>query len=374
MPLLAEIVAWLDREAPTHLVEEWDNTGLLLGDRQRHVDRVLTCLTLTEDVAHEAVNRGAQLVVSHHPIFFKAIKKLTADDPQGRMVLRLAAAGVAVFSAHTRFDSARSGINQGLAERLGLVEIDSLQPASAPDSFKLVVMVPRTHVEVVRQAMWNAGAGVIGEYTDCSFLMPGVGSFRGTSSSNPAIGEPGEFQTVEEYRIDMVCPAPLVDQVIAAMKKAHPYEETAFDIVPRRAPQMDVGVGRTGLLPSIDGEGQTPVRLGDFLERVKERLGIPSVQYSGRLDKPVRRVGIACGSAGELLRLARQRRCDVFLTGEARFHTALEARESSIALVLAGHYATERPAMERLASTLSEAFPGLETWPSTSERDPLQIF
>ncbi|MFN8857508.1 MAG: Nif3-like dinuclear metal center hexameric protein, partial [Planctomycetaceae bacterium] len=228
--------------------------------------------------------------------------------------------------------------------------------------------------EVVRQAMWNAGAGVIGEYTDCSFLMPGVGSFRGTSSSNPAIGEPGEFQTVEEYRIDMVCPAPLVDQVIAAMKKAHPYEETAFDIVPRRAPQIDVGVGRTGLLPSIDGEGQTLVRLGDFLERVKERLGIPSVQYSGRLDQPVRRVGIACGSAGELLRLARQRRCDVFLTGEARFHTALEARESSIALVLAGHYATERPAMERLASTLSEAFPGLETWPSTSERDPLQIF
>jgi dinuclear metal center YbgI/SA1388 family protein len=374
MPQLAEILAWLDREAPTHLVEEWDNTGLLLGDRLQSVSRVLTCLTLTEDVAREAIDRGAQLVVSHHPIFFKAVKKLTADDAQGRMVLRLAAAGVAVYSAHTRFDSARGGINKGLAERLGLVEIDSLQPASAPASFKLVVMVPRTHVEAVRQAMWKAGAGVIGEYTECSFLMPGVGSFRGTSASNPAIGEPGEFQTVEEYRIDMVCPAPLVDQVIAAMKKAHPYEETAFDIVPRRAPQIDVGVGRTGLLPPADQPGQPPLLLGDFLERVKERLEIDTVQFSGRLDQPVRRVGIACGSAGELLRLARQRRCDVFLTGEARFHTALEARDAHIALVLAGHYATERPAMEALAITLREAFPGVETWASTCERDPLQTF
>jgi hypothetical protein len=290
------------------------------------------------------------------------------------MVLRLAAAGVAVFSAHTRFDSAQGGINEGLAERLGLVEIDSLQPASAPASYKLVVMVPRTHFEQVRRAMWDAGAGVIGEYTECSFLMPGVGSFRGTSASTPAIGAPGEFQTVEEYRIDMVCPAPLVDQVIAAMKKSHPYEETAFDIVPRRAPQIDVGVGRTGLLPPADRPGQTPLFLGDFLERVKERLAIGTVQFSGRLDQPVRRVGIACGSAGELLRLARQRRCDVFLTGEARFHTALEARDAGIALVLAGHYATERPAMEALAATLRQAFPGLETWASSCERDPLQTF
>lgn len=374
MPQLSEILAWFDREAPAHLVEEWDNTGLLLGDRRSPVDRVLTCLTLTEDVADEAIDRGAQLVVSHHPIFFKPIKKLTADDAQGRMVLRLAAAGVAVFSAHTRFDSARAGINQQLAERLGLVEIDSLQPASAPASYKLVVMVPRTHVEAVRQAMWNAGAGVIGEYTECSFLMPGVGSFRGTSSSSPAIGEPGEFQTVEEYRIDMVCPAPLVDQVIAAMKKAHPYEETAFDIVPRRAPQVDVGVGRTGLLPPADHPGLPALLLGDFLGRVKERLGIDALQFSGPLDQPVRRVGIACGSAGELLRLARQRRCDVFLTGEGRFHTALEARDAGIALVLAGHYATERPAMEALATTLGEVFPGLATWASTSERDPLQTF
>jgi putative NIF3 family GTP cyclohydrolase 1 type 2 len=128
------------------------------------------------------------------------------------------------------------------------------------------------------------------------------------------------------------------------------------------------------LLPPADRPGQTPLFLGDFLERVKERLAIGTVQFSGRLDQPVRRVGIACGSAGELLRLARQRRCDVFLTGEARFHTALEARDAGIALVLAGHYATERPAMEALAATLRQAFPGLETWASSCERDPLQTF
>ncbi len=372
MPRISDIVAFFDRFAPQNLAEDWDNTGLLLGDRDAVVERVVTCLTLTSDVAREAIERKAELVVTHHPIFFKPVKRLTTDDPQGRMVLKLAASGVAVYSAHTRFDSSRAGINQKLAEGLGLVEIDSLEPASAPPSYKLVVMVPRDHVAAVQRAMWDAGAGVIGEYRECSFLMPGTGSFRGSSTSHPAIGAPEEFRTVEEYRVDMVCPAPLVDKVIAAMKKAHPYEETAFDIVPRRAPQLDVGVGRTGVLPAgAGGRETTPVTLREFLTRVKELLRIDRLQYTGALDQPIRRVGIACGSAGELLRAARNRKCDVFLTGESRFHTSVEAQESGCALVLAGHYATERPAMERLATDLTRAFPGLEAWGSEAERDPV---
>jgi hypothetical protein len=222
--------------------------------------------------------------------------------------------------------------------------------------------------------MWDAGAGVIGEYSECSFVMPGTGSFRGSGSSLPAIGEPGEFETVEESRVDMVCPAPLVDKVIAAMKKAHPYEETAFDIVPRRAPQLDVGVGRTGVLPVDSAAGAArPVTLGDLLGRVKQLLKIERLQFTGDLDQPVRRVGVACGSAGELLRLAMARGCDAFLTGEARFHTSLEAREAGCALVLAGHYATERPAMEALARRLAQAFPGVEVWASQVEIDPVQF-
>lgn len=373
MPRISELIAYFDKSAPPQLAEDWDNTGLLLGDRTASVERAVTCLSLSPDVAREAIDQQAGLIVSHHPIFFKPVKRLTADDPQGRMLLDLAAARVAVYSAHTRFDSARDGINQWLAEGLGLKQIESLDPASAPPSYKLVVMVPRDHVAAVQRAMWDAGAGVIGEYQECSFVMPGTGSFRGTSASRPAIGTPGEFKTVDEYRVDMVCPAPLVDKVIAAMKRAHPYEETAFDIVPRRAPQIDVGVARMGLLgcDAAPGRGRAET-LGDLMSRVKQLLKIDRVQFTGELSQPISRVGVACGSAGELLKLAMSRGCDAFVTGEARFHTSLEAREAGCALVLAGHYATERPAMESLAARLSEEFPGLDCWPSRVEADPVR--
>jgi len=373
MPTVREIVQFFDQHSPGHLAEEWDNTGLLLGLPERPVRKLLTCLTLSPDVGREAREQCVDLVVTHHPIFFKPVKRLTGDDLQHRMILELAEAGVAVFSAHTRFDSAREGINQHLAESLRLGDIAALEPASAPASFKLVVMVPRTHVEQVQRAMWAAGAGVIGHYTECSFLMPGTGSFRGGRESRPAIGAAGQLETVEEYRIDMVCPAPLVDQVIAAMKKAHPYEETAYDIVPRRSPQLEIGVGRFGTVPEVPGEGgPRPPTLGEFLDEVKRVLGLGHVQYAGHLDRPIRRAGVACGAAGELWRVALKRRCDVLLTGEARFHTCLEARDSTCALALAGHYATERPAMESLARLLGERFPAVEAWASRVEIDALQ--
>ncbi|MFM7162188.1 MAG: Nif3-like dinuclear metal center hexameric protein [Planctomycetaceae bacterium] len=373
MPTVRDIVQFFDQHSPTHLAEEWDNTGLLLGLPERPVRKLLTCLTLSPDVAAEARDQGVDLVVTHHPIFFKPVKRLTGDDLQQRMILELAQAGVAVFSAHTRFDSAREGINQHLAETLGLRDIAALEPASAPASYKLVVMVPRDHVEQVRRAMWDAGAGVIGQYTECSFVMPGTGSFRGGQESHPAIGEAGKYQTVEEYRIDMVCPAPLVDQVITAMKRAHPYEETAYDIVPRRSPQLEIGVGRFGVVPEIQKAGETrPPTLAEFLDHIKQVLNLGHVQYAGRLDRPVRRAGVACGAGGEFWRVALKRRCDVLLTGEARFHTCLEARDSHCALALVGHYATERPAMETLAQLLTQRFPTVQAWPSRVETDALQ--
>ncbi|WP_437193609.1 Nif3-like dinuclear metal center hexameric protein [Planctomicrobium sp. SH527] len=259
---ICSVLDYLATFAPASLAEDWDNVGLLLGERDQSVERVLTCLTLTPDVAEEAIAQQAQLIISHHPILFKPVQKLTSETSEGRMLLRLIRHGVAVFSPHTAFDSAKSGINQQLAESLGLVDIQPLRPQSAPE-------------------------------------LAGLGS------------------------------------------------------------------GRWGRLAN-------PVALGEFLSNVKLLLGISALPYVGDLQRPISSVGVACGAAGEFLSDAKRAGCDLFLTGETRFHTCLEARDQGIALVMVGHYASERPGVERLAETLQQQFPSLLVWASRVERDPVE--
>lgn len=268
-----EVLAFLREFAPPFLSESWDNTGLLIGSELRDVSRIVTCLTLTPDVAAEAVERQAQLVVTHHPVLFRAVQQITDGNPEGQMLLQLIEAGVAVYSPHTSYDSARSGINQQLAESLRLQSIQPLR----------------------------------------------VLKVEGDSASD-AIGE----ESVEA-----------------------------------------LGSGRFGDLSE-------PVSLAEFIEATKWALGIQHTQFVGDPARQVQRVGTACGAAAEFMRDAAMVGCDVLLTGEARFHACLEARTLNIGLVLPGHYATERPAMENLAEILSGQFPDLDVLASQVESDPVQ--
>ncbi len=373
MPRVADIVAFLERFAPLDLAEEWDNVGLLAGDRGRETQAVLTCLTLTPDVAREAIERRAGLVVTHHPVLFRAVQRLTADDSQGAMLLDLIAAGVAVYSPHTAYDSAADGINQQLARRLGLTDIEPLRPLPAAGRCKIVCFVPRSHLAPVQEALWSAGAGVIGEYSKCSFVLDGTGTFEGSAAARPAVGQAQQFEEVAEARLEVVCPERLVPEALRRLRAAHPYEEPACDIYPLRADAPGRGSGRTGLLPATDAGGaQLRHTLADFVGLVKAKLAVTEVPFVGDSRQPVSRVAIACGAGGEFLSAAAARKCDVLLTGEVRFHTCLEARDAGIALVLAGHYATERPAMEHLATVLAGEFAGITAWASQCERDPVQ--
>lgn len=388
MTCIADLVACLERLAPPELAEEWDNVGLLIGDRAQPVASVLTCLTLTPDVAREAIERRASLVVTHHPVLFRAVKRLTADDPQGALLLDLIAARVAVYSPHTGYDSADEGINRQLAGLLGLTDVEPLRPAPGPSQCKIVCFVPREQVEKVQEAIWSAGAGVIGEYSKCSFVLDGAGSFLGSQAASPSVGQAGRLEHVAEARLEVICPQALVPEAVRRMCAAHPYEEPAYDVVPLQASPSHRGAGCVGTLiipapgqaaavhsPPLQGRGRggRSARLGDFLALVKAQLSLSHLQFTGELDRPINRVGICCGSGGELLDAAIGKRCDVFLTGEARFHTSLEARAAGIALVLAGHYATERPAMQRLAERLAKEFPNLDVFDSQAERDPIQF-
>jgi dinuclear metal center YbgI/SA1388 family protein len=364
MPTVAAVCAHLDRFAPPALAADWDNVGLLFGDAAAEVCRLLTCLTITPAVVAEAVAEQANLIVTHHPILFRGAKRLSTATADGRLLWPLAGAGIAVYSPHTAFDNTPGGINDSLASRLGLTNVVPLRRRDGERRCKVVVFVPDADLSKVSDAMFAAGAGVIGQYEQCSFRLAGTGTFFGTEATNPTVGEKGRREDVSEWRLEVVCPEAILPGVLAAMRSAHSYEEPAFDVYPLKPLPGLGGEGRVGELPAA-------LSLGELAATVKRELSATAVQVVGDAGRPVMRVAVACGAAGEFLPDAAKAKADVFLTGEMRFHDYLSAEAQGIALVLPGHYATERPAVEELAERLAKDFPDLTVWASRREADPL---
>ncbi len=362
---LDDILQHLEEIAPLHLAEEWDNVGLLLGERARQVERIMTCLTVTPESAAEAIDEGAGLIISHHPVLFRPVQRLTDASPEGRMLLGVIRAGVAVYSPHTAYDNAPGGINDLLAERLGLSDVRPLRSTRTGAECKIIVFVPESDLGKVSDALFHAGAGRIGQYRECSFRSPGTGTFFGLDSASPTIGQKGRREEVGEWRLEVVCPADRIDSVIGAMRRAHSYEEPAFDVYPLGSKPGTGGSGRVGVIGA-------PVALEEIAGRVKKTLGAPHIQMVGNAERTVRSVAIACGAGGEFRSDAVQAKADVFVTGEMRFHEFLAAQAEGLALVLPGHYATERPGVDRLAERLQAQWPKIRVWASRHERDPVR--
>jgi len=366
MTAIADVVDFLERFAPPDLAADWDNVGLLLGDRSRPVERIMTCLTVTPESAAEAVESSANLIVTHHPILFRPVKRLTTDSTEGRMLLTLIEAGVSVYSPHTAFDNTREGINDRLAEKLGVVDIGPLRQGQPAPEFKVVVFVPDNDLGRVCDAMFAAGAGKIGRYSECSFRIAGTGTFFGSDTTNPTVGQKGRREEVHEWRLEAVCPQSHLDKVIHAIRTAHSYEEPALDVYPLSSHSSHSGEGRMGTLPQ-------PVPLAQLAQKTKEQLGAPMVQAVGDLNRSVSRVGIVCGAGGEFLSDGIRSRADVFVTGEMRFHDQLRARAEGVSSVLAGHYFTERFGVEELAVRIQANWPELQVWASRREKDPANL-
>src|SRR5262245_50276941 len=247
MHKLAAIVEDLEAFAPPALAADWDNVGLLLGERSAEVGRVLTCLTVTPEVADEAVGWGAQRIVTHHPILFRAAKRLTGDTAEGRTLLALARGGVAVYSPHTAFDNTAGGINDALARRLELTQTAPLVRQDGPGQCKIVVFVPDADLGKVQGALFEAGAGLIGQYSQCSFRLAGTGTFFGSEAANPTVGQKGRREEAAEWRLELVCPEARVGEAVRRMRQAHSYEEPAYDVYLLR-PSPAGGLGRVGTL------------------------------------------------------------------------------------------------------------------------------
>jgi dinuclear metal center YbgI/SA1388 family protein len=364
MQTVAKIIGFLDDFAPTELAASWDNVGLLLGDRNTKVKRAVTCLTLTSAVASEAVEEKAQLIITHHPILFRAVKRLTADNSEGRMLLSLARHGIAVYSPHTAFDNTPGGINDSIALKMGLLEAGPLRKREAGRQVKLVVFVPDKDLTAVSEALFTAGAGQIGQYRECSFRLAGTGTFHGSETSHPTVGQKGRREEVSEWRLEVVCPEAAVERVLSALRKAHSYEEPAFDVYPLRPAWSPLGEGRVGKLPR-------PTALVEVAQALKSALAVEMLPIVGDEQQKIQKVAIACGAGGEMLSDVFRSRADLFVTGELRFHDYLAAQAHDVALCLPGHYATERFGVEELAVRLQDKFKDVVVWPSRRERDPI---
>jgi dinuclear metal center YbgI/SA1388 family protein len=366
-PSLQDLVDLVHGWYPPGTADSWDRVGLVHGDLDQPVRRVLLAVDPAPVVAAEAAAWDADLLITHHPLYLKGVHGFTSQTPKGRTSLTLAGAGCALLAAHTNADQAEGGVSESMAHALGLTGVRPLQPAPGPSIDKLGVMVPVGDAERVRQALAEAGAGRIGDYDQASFTTAGEGRFRPLPGAHPAIGSVGALEVVEEVRIEVALPRRLRARVVAALVAAHPYEEPAYDVVELADPGLaTTGTGRIG-----DVE---PTTLRGLAERVARALPRTAhgVRVGGDPDRPVRRVAL-CGGAGDfLLDSLRGSDADVFVTSDLRHHPATEFLEhGGPALLDVSHWAAEwtwLPVLrERLAGALGDT---VEVRVSTVCTDP----
>ncbi|GAB6180119.1 Nif3-like dinuclear metal center hexameric protein [Desulfotomaculum defluvii] len=348
MATAKDIVSIIEEIAPGYLAEDWDNSGWQVGDPRAEVTKVLLALDVDAVVVQEAVEKEVDLIIAHHPLLMKGLTSIRLDQPKGAMIAQLITNKIGVYSAHTNLDSASSGVNQQLAQRLGLQDIEILHPIQGEKYYKLVVFVPVQQIEAVRQAISQAGAGWIGNYSDCTFGVQGTGTFRPLEGTKPFIGQQGQLEQIEEIRLETIVPQHKVKNVIMSMLKAHPYEEVAYDLYPLENQLSTVGLGRTGRL-------MEPKSFADFIIAVKEALGLAAVKVGGNMWRDVRKVAVCGGSGAELWPLAAAKGAEVYITGDIKYHTAQDMLAAGLNFIDAGHFATEHLILPDLQNMLVEA-------------------
>ena len=367
---IQDLIGLVHRLYPAELAEDWDNVGLQVGDPGAPLERVLIALDPSLAAVRAAQAIGAQALVTHHPLLFTPLKRLTPDTASGETIWTAVRAGVAVISAHTNLDCAAAGLNTWLAEALGIQESRPLQPV-AGDYLKLVVFVPAGHEVSVSEALFAAGAGQIGAYEGCSFRCAGVGTFRPGAGTSPFIGRIGQAEEVQEVRLETIVPKARLARVLEAMRSTHPYEEVAYDLLTLQNQVPGAGLGRIGRLSA-------PLPLTAFAAQIKVALGCDSLRLVGDLGGPVYKVAVCGGSGAELLRAAQRQGADVLVTGDVKYHDARLAEELGVALVDAGHFPTEQLMIARMTEALSAAARqrnwNLTIEAYTGEREPFRTY
>lgn len=359
---LKEIRKELEIWAPLALQEEYDNSGLLAGDPEAEVSRVLVSLDLTPAVINEAVEKKCEMVISHHPFIFRGLKHIIAGSDEFEILRQAMVHGIGLYAMHTNLDNASRGLNLFLCDRLGLKDCRILSPKKGL-LFKLVTFCPTEHADRVREALFSAGAGHIGNYDSCSYNLEGFGTFRATDQAKPFVGEKNALHREPEMRIEVIFPGYHEQKLVSALKKAHPYEEVAYDIYPLANEFVGAGAGMIGSLdPGLAPRG--------FLEMVKEVVKIPMIRHTALQGREIRKVAVCSGAGAFLIGEARNAGADAFLTGDLKYHD-FQAAGGPLLLADIGHYESEQWVKELISSILIQKFPNFAVLISEKEQNPV---
>ncbi|MFN8278562.1 MAG: Nif3-like dinuclear metal center hexameric protein [Chitinophagales bacterium] len=362
---LNEIIRFLEQVAPPALQEGYDNSGLLVGHPDHEVKKALLCLDCTEAVIEEAMATGCDLIIAHHPIVFSGLKRFNGKTYVERVVMSAIRNQIALYAIHTNFDNVAHGVNQILAEKLGLQDVRILRPKTG-QLRKVVVFVPETAAQQVASAMFAVGAGHIGNYSETSFRSSGTGTFRGNHQSNPAIGEAGRLEQVPEIRLETIVATHHIPQVIQAMIQTHPYEEPAYDIIPIENAHAQIGSGMVGNLAQ-------PMTELDWLQHIKKVLHTGCIRHTALLGRPVKRIAICGGSGQFLLRDAISQQADFLITADFKYHEFFDA-EQRLVIADVGHYESEQYTAMLLHQVLTEKFPTFALHLSEVNTNPVKYF
>ncbi|GAE30692.1 Nif3-like dinuclear metal center hexameric protein [Alkalihalobacillus hemicellulosilyticus] len=324
--LIQEFEAW----SPKSYAVEGDKNGLMIGTLNKPIRKVMVALDVLEEVIDEAINEKVDLIVAHHPLLFRPLKKIDTDTPHGRIVEKAIKHDITVYAAHTNLDVAPGGVNDMMAEALGLQNIEVLAATESVHLVKLAVFVPESHEEALRKALGDAGAGNIGDYSHCSYSSKGIGRFLPGERTNPHIGERGKLEEVIEVKIETILPVSMKRRVINAMIKAHPYEEPAYDIYPLENTGDVLGLGRVGVL-----EKETSLK--DFAEHVKRVFSVKGARVVGHLQTPIKKVAVLGGDGNKYMNHAIFKGADVIVTGDVYYHVAHDAMMAGLSVVDPGH-------------------------------------
>lgn len=324
-----EIISLFEQFSPKKYAMEGDKIGLQVGDLSRPVKRVMIALDVLDEVVEEAISQSVNLIIAHHPPIFRSLSKITMDNPSGKLMYKLIKHDIAVYAAHTNLDVAKGGVNDLLSAALGLQDAEVLVPTYEDKLKKLVVYVPKDHVEQVKKAIGDAGAGAIGNYSHCVFSTKGIGEFQPLEESDPYIGNVNKLEHVEEVKIESIYLASNEKKIVKAMFKTHPYEEVAYDIYDLQIKGEQFGLGRIGKVEETT--------LLEFANHVKKALDVDGVRVVGNLGAKVKKVAVLGGDGNKYYSHALMKGADVYITGDMYYHVAHDAQAVGLNIIDPGH-------------------------------------
>ncbi|HOP02952.1 MAG TPA: Nif3-like dinuclear metal center hexameric protein [Tenuifilaceae bacterium] len=360
--IVREVTSILEQLAPLAYQESYDNAGLQVGSPAAEVEGILLCIDVTPEVVDEAIARRANLIISHHPLIFSGLKRITGSTYVEKALIKAIENRISIYSAHTNIDSVWNGVSMKIANLLELSNLEILDKAEN-QLVKLVTFAPQKNAQEVRLAMFGSGAGQIGEYDQCSYNTEGTGTFRAGEGTNPHVGLVGEAHFEPETRIEVIVPKPVLSNVIAAMQQAHPYEEVAFDVYPLLNKNPRAGIGMLGTLP-------TPLLEEEFLLKVKSTFSVGSVRHTNFLNKPVSRIAFCGGSGAGLISKAIAAKADVYLTGDIKYHQFFDA-DGKILLADIGHFESEQYTVDIFYDLLTKKIANFAVLKSNVSTNPV---